>query len=178
VPDSQGVEVRLQLPAPDGPITRENDPPRLHGLLHLQWKPSGSATRTCPRRAPVPDTRTREVRAETGVDGEEMLEIIQEDRRERGLATPDVEAVQVPLDTVEITDRSAIPAPVPPAHIPDRMVHVPLTARTEVTRLQDTDEPPPAEICEAAQQMNLARLDEQARRRIEELRAYCRRTQR
>jgi hypothetical protein len=36
---------------------------------------------------------------------------------------------------------------------------------TAVARPQD--EPPPAEICEAAQQMNLTRLDEQARCRIE-----------
>jgi hypothetical protein len=180
VPDTQGVEVRLQLPALDGPITRENDPPRLHGLLHLQWKASGSAARTCPRRAPVPDTRAREVRAETGVDGEDMLELMQQDRLAHGLAAPDAEAarVRVPLDTVEITDRSAIPAPAAPGDIPDRMVHVPQTARTEVARPQDVDEPPPAEICEAAQQINLTRLDEQARRRMEELRAYCMRTQR
>jgi hypothetical protein len=180
VPDAQGVEVRLQLPASAGPITQENDPPRLHGLLHLQWKASGTAARTCPRRAPVPDTLARVARAEPGADGEDMLELIQQDRLERGLAAPDAAAVRarVPLDTVEITDRSAIPAPAAPDDIPDRMVHVPQTALTAVARPQDVDEPPPAEICEAAQQMDLTRLDEQARRRIEELRAYCTRTRR
>ena len=180
VPDTQGVEVRFQLPASAGPISRQNDPPRLHGLLHLQWQASGRASRTCPRRAPVPDRRALVARDEAGADGEDVLRLMQQDRLARGLAVPEAEAalVQVPLDTIEITDRSAISAPTAPADIPDRMVHVPETARTEGALTQDMDEPPPAEICEAAQHMELTRLDQQARRRMEELRAYCTRTQR
>jgi hypothetical protein len=180
VPNTQGVAVRFQLPESAGPLSRPNDPPRLHGLLHLQWQARGSAPRTCPRRAPVPAPRAPVARAETGADGEDVLRLMQQDRRARGLAAPAAEAVraEVPLDTVEITDRSAIPAPPVPKDIPDRMVHVPETARPEATLARDVDEPPPAEICEAARQMDLTRLDEPARRRVEELRAYCIRTQR
>jgi hypothetical protein len=180
VPDTKGVEVRFQLPASAGPISRQNDPPRIHGFLHLQWKASTSASRTCPRRAPVPDTRALVARDEIGADGEDVLRLMQQDRLSRGLTTPAGEAARagVPLDTIEITDRSAIAAPAAPAEILDRMVRVPETARTEAALVQDVDEPPPAAICEAAQQMNLTRLDKPSRRRMEELRAYCTRTQR
>ena len=180
VPDTKGVAVRLQLPESAGPISRQNDPPRLHGLLHLQWKASGSASRTCLRRAPAPDTRARVARDETGADGEDVLRLIQQDRRSRGRAAAAAEAARarVPLDSVEITDRSAIAAPAAPPDIPDRTVRVPETARPEGALAQDVDEPPPAEICAAAQQVDLTRLDEPARRRLEELRAYCTRTQR
>jgi len=65
-----------------------------------------------------------------------------------------------------------------PGNIPDCTVPVPETTRAAAALARDVDEPPPAEICEAAQQMDLNRLDEPARRRMEELRAYCRRTQR
>jgi len=65
-----------------------------------------------------------------------------------------------------------------PADIPDRVVRVPETARPEAALAQDVDEPPPAEVCEAAQQTDRTRLNESARRRLEELLAYCMRTQR
>jgi hypothetical protein len=180
VPDTKGVEVRFQLPEPAGPLSRQNDPARIHGLLHLQWKASGSAARTCPRRAPAPAPRAAAARDETGADGEDILHLMHNDRRARGLAAPDAEAAraEVALDTVEITDRSAIAAPAAPAEILDRMVHVPKTARPEVVLAQDRDEPPPAGVCEAAQQMDLSRLNEQVRRRIQELNAYCARLQR
>ena len=180
VPDTQGVAVRFQLPESAGPISQQNDPPRLHGLLHLQWKASARAARTCPQHAPAPSPRALAAREETGADGEDVLRFMQQDRRARGLATTrdGVARLRVPLDAVEVTDRSPIPAPPVPADIPDRVVRVPETARPEAALAQDVDEPPPAEVCEAAQQTDRTRLNESARRRLEELLAYCMRTQR
>jgi hypothetical protein len=197
VPDVQGVAVRFQLPESAGPLSRQNDPPRLHGLLHLQWKASRSALRACPRHAPVLTPAALVARDKTEADGEDVLRFIEQDqqeRRARGLPAPAAEAMRAPvplLDTVEITDRSAIPAPALPVDIPDCIVRVPETAgvepehrcrgaqaRAEAALVQDVDEPPPVEICAAARQMELTRLAEPARRRLEALLNYCKRTQR
>src|SRR5262249_24354712 len=107
VSDTQGVTVRLQLPESAGPLSQQNDPPRLHGLLHLQWKASARAARTCPRRGPVPAPRALVGREKTGVDGEDVLRLMQRDRRSRGLGAPPADAARTRalLDTAENTDR-------------------------------------------------------------------------
>jgi len=181
VPDTRGVEVRLQLPELADPITRQSDPPRVHGLLHLRWKATAGTSRTCLRRAPAVDTSASAMLTapETRADGEDVMRLLQEeDRTLRGRVVPGAEAARaaVPLDAVEVTDRTTITKPVTPGEILDRVVRVPETAGAERMLAQDVDEPPPPEVCEAARKMNLEGRDEQSRRRIEELKKYCERT--
>lgn len=180
VPDAKGVEVRFQLPESAGPITRQNDPPRIQGLLQLRWKASGSASRTCPRHAPKARAleAAPEAPAETRTDGEDVMRLLQKERVSRGLTATGAEASRAagPPDAVEITDLSAIPPPVAPPEIVDRVVRVAEVAGAERALLQDVDEPPPPEVCESARVIDLTRLDEKTRRRMEELRKYCART--
>jgi hypothetical protein len=178
VPGAKGVEVRFQLPEHTGPITAESDPPRIHGLLHLRWKAAGGAARTCPRRPPTADTGAAAAPVKARADGEDVMRLLQVERRSSGRAVTGVEAARAaaPPDTVEISDRTAIPSPAAPPEIVDRVVRVPEVVGAEQARARDVDEPPPAEVCEEARQMDSSRLDEQTRRRMEELRKYCTRT--
>jgi hypothetical protein len=79
-----------------------------------------------------------------------------------------------------VTDRDPIPAPSAPAAIPDRFVRVPETAGEEALRASDEDGAPPVEVCETARALldgeRAASLTEEARRRLQQLRAYCVRT--
>jgi hypothetical protein len=182
VSDGEEVEVRFQLPEFEGPLTRSNDPARIHGLLHLRWKAIGGGSRQCPGRLPTRETAALTVPAEPTGDGEDILRLMSADRRARGLALPDDsrDALRT-LDAVEVTDRDPIPAPVP-AEIPDRLVPVPKRAGPAGALALEVDEPPPAEVCDSAHALlspeRSADLTEDARRRMEELRAYCVRTRR
>ncbi len=180
VADAKSVEVRFQLPAFAGPMTRQNDPPRIHGMIHLRWKAAGGTSRSCPRRPPTAETGPPAAPVRAPGDGEDVMRILQEERRSRGLAVSGAEAARalVPTDTVEITDRTPIPAPAALSEIRDRVVRVPESAGGEQALAMDVDEPPPPEVCESARHTDLTGLDEQARRRMEELRKYCTRTTR
>jgi hypothetical protein len=180
VPDGDEVEVRFRLPEFEGPLTRSNDPPRIHGLLHLRWKAADGA-RTCPGRIPTPAAADLTARAEPKDDGEDILRLMRTDRRARGLSLPDEgRATLSPLDAVVVTDRDPIPAPPVPASIPDRFVRVPKTAGEEALRAHELEEAPPVEVCETARTLldgeRGAGLTQEARRRLEELRKYCAKT--
>ena len=182
-PSPDSVEVRFQLPEMSGPLTRQNDPPRIHGLLHVRWKARTGGARACPRRPPSAALAALTAGEEAGADGEDVLQRLRRQRVQAGLLVPGAPAaIAAPGDAVEVTDRGSIPPPAATVELWDRVVPVPKTAGAEAALVQETDEPAPAEVCEAAHALlqpdRRAGLGEETRRRMEELDAYCRRTER